>query len=96
MFGQPLEGDANYKGLLLVLPLLTGGHVVNAFPEEREAWFDLFSAKTWAVAQLPTVAFSDALPHSRSFIMTQDAFLNVSRVRYSGYAGPHLRHLRFA
>ena len=41
-FGEPFRGDASYKGLMFVLPLFTSASLVQATPEQREAWFAIF------------------------------------------------------
>ncbi len=42
VFGTPFESDPDYKGMLFVLPLLTGASLVQATSEERAAWFEVF------------------------------------------------------
>ncbi len=42
MFGKPFQQDPSYRGLLFVLPLLTGSGLVSADPEARAEWFELF------------------------------------------------------
>lgn len=43
MFGESLRSDANFKGLLFVLPLLSGRLATAASAEERARWFNLFT-----------------------------------------------------
>ena len=42
VFGTPFASDPSYKGMLFVLPLLTGASMVQAPSEERTAWFEVF------------------------------------------------------
>lgn len=42
MFGEPFRADASYKGLMFVLPLFTSASLVQATPEQREHWFQVF------------------------------------------------------
>ena len=41
-FGEPFREDPSYRGLLFVLPLLSGASLVNATPDARAEWFELF------------------------------------------------------
>jgi hypothetical protein len=42
IFGEPFREDPSYDGLPFILPLLTAKSVMDAPPDTREKWFQLF------------------------------------------------------
>ena len=42
IFGEPFREDPSYKGLPFILPLLTAASILQAVPDVRKQWFELF------------------------------------------------------
>jgi hypothetical protein len=44
VFGEPLHEDPSYDGLPFILPLFTAKSVMDASPDTRKLWFELFDS----------------------------------------------------